>query len=108
MLKQLARASLRNRGLLIGRNVSLRRSGFCTYAPDASQPLGTEHDVPAGFDEENLKFIVCPVTKKPLRYDSEKNVLISDELGKAFPILNGIPDLLPNSAKPIDEVVAES
>ncbi|KAH7938254.1 hypothetical protein HPB49_021984 [Dermacentor silvarum] len=104
MLKRTVTASLYKRCLSSIRNNGTQRLGFCTYGPDASQPLDAMHDVPVTFDEENLKFIVCPVTKKPLRYDSAKNVLISDELGKAFPIQNGIPNLLPDSAKPLDEL----
>ncbi|KAH6927461.1 hypothetical protein HPB50_004292 [Hyalomma asiaticum] len=95
---------INKRSLSLIQNNGAQRFGFCTYGPDATQPLDTTHDVPGTFDEENLKFIVCPVTKKPLRYDSGRNVLISDELGKAFPIRNGIPNLLPDSAKPLDEV----
>uniref|UniRef100_A0A6M2E1P0 Protein preY, mitochondrial n=1 Tax=Amblyomma tuberculatum TaxID=48802 RepID=A0A6M2E1P0_9ACAR len=104
MLKQVARASLQKQCLFLIRNVCVPRHGFCTYEPDDSRPLDSMHDDAVGFDEENLKFIVCPVTKKPLRYDSVKNMLISDELAKAYPILNGIPNLLPSSAVSLDEL----
>uniref|UniRef100_A0A023FR67 Protein preY, mitochondrial n=1 Tax=Amblyomma cajennense TaxID=34607 RepID=A0A023FR67_AMBCJ len=104
MLKQVVRASVQKRCVFLIRNVGVPRHGFCTYGPDDSRPLDAMHDVAVGFDEENLKFIVCPVTKKPLRYDSVKNVLISDELAKAYHIQNGIPNLLPNSAVSLDEL----
>uniref|UniRef100_A0A6M2CZV4 Protein preY, mitochondrial n=1 Tax=Rhipicephalus microplus TaxID=6941 RepID=A0A6M2CZV4_RHIMP len=104
MLKRVATAFLHKRCLSLIHNGGTQRLGFCTYGPDGPQPLDATLDAPVTFDEENLKFIVCPVTKKPLRYVSERNVLVSDELGKAFPIQNGIPNLLPDSARPLDEV----
>uniref|UniRef100_A0A131Z4C3 Protein preY, mitochondrial n=1 Tax=Rhipicephalus appendiculatus TaxID=34631 RepID=A0A131Z4C3_RHIAP len=104
MLKRAATTLLHKRCLSSIRNDGTQRLGFCTYGPDGSQPLDDTQDMPVTFDEENLKFIVCPVTKKPLRYDSARNVLVSDELGKAFPIQNGIPNLLPDSARSLDEM----
>jgi uncharacterized protein YbaR (Trm112 family) len=41
------------------------------------------------------------VTKKPLRLDTETQELISDELGMAFKIKNGIPDLTPTHGRKI-------
>uniref|UniRef100_G3MTP3 Protein preY, mitochondrial n=2 Tax=Amblyomma TaxID=6942 RepID=G3MTP3_AMBMU len=102
MLQQVVRASIQKRCVFLIRNVCVPRRGFCTYGPDDSRPVDAMHDV--AFDEENLQFIVCPVTKKPLRYDNVKNVLISDELEKAYPIKNGIPNLLPSSAVSLDEL----
>lgn len=46
-----------------------------------------------------LEALVCPVTKKPLRYDRERQELISDKAGLAYPIRNGIPILLPDDAR---------
>lgn len=57
----------------------------------------------ANFDERCLKVLVCPVTKKPLRYDRERNLLVSDEIGKAYPIEDGIPNLIPGNALPLNE-----
>uniref|UniRef100_A0A023FXD5 Protein preY, mitochondrial n=1 Tax=Amblyomma parvum TaxID=251391 RepID=A0A023FXD5_AMBPA len=104
MLKQVVSSSVQKRCVFLIRNICFPRRGLCTYGPDDSRSLDAMHDVAVGFDEENLKFIVCPVTKKPLRYDSEKNALISDDLAKAYPIQNGIPNLLPNSAVSLDEL----
>ncbi|GBN44464.1 hypothetical protein AVEN_212635-1 [Araneus ventricosus] len=49
-------------------------------------------------DDRVLNLIVCPLTKKKLRYDSERQLLINDELGIGFKIVNGIPNLVPTDA----------
>lgn len=53
------------------------------------------------FDEKVLEFLVCPLSKKPLRFDKENNELICDEIGVAYPIVNGIPNLVPQDARTI-------
>lgn len=58
----------------------------------------------AVFDEKVLQYLVCPISKQKLRYDSKNSMLICDELQVAYPIENGIPNLIPNSAIPITEV----
>lgn len=50
-------------------------------------------------DPKLLEIIVCPVTKVPLRYDAEKQELISDRAGLAFPICDGIPIMLVDQAR---------
>lgn len=57
-----------------------------------------EHDV----DPRLLEILVCPVTKGPLRYDRERQELISDRARLAFPIRDGIPIMLPDEARPLD------
>ncbi len=52
---------------------------------------------------ELLKIIVCPVTKKPLKYDREAQELISEEAGLAFPIRDGIPILLADKARKLNK-----
>ncbi|XP_077983516.1 UPF0434 protein Mmar10_2939-like [Glandiceps talaboti] len=52
------------------------------------------------FDEKLLDILVCPLSKKPLRYDKEKNELVNDTMGVAYPILpNGVPNLIPQDAR---------
>jgi uncharacterized protein YbaR (Trm112 family) len=46
-----------------------------------------------------LSLLVCPVTKKPLRYDAERQELISEAAKLAFPIRDGIPILLVEEAR---------
>lgn len=49
-----------------------------------------------------LRLLVCPVTKAPLRYDAEKNELISDSARLAYPVREGIPVMLPEQARKLD------
>lgn len=55
------------------------------------------------FDETILEVLVCPVSKKPLRYDKEKNELVCEESGIAYPIVDGIPNLVPQDARIINK-----
>jgi len=52
-------------------------------------------------DNKLLEILVCPVTKSSLRYDNEREELISDEAGLAYPIKDGIPVLLEDEARKI-------
>ena len=56
------------------------------------------------FDKSLLEIIVCPKTHTKLVLDENKNELISDAAGLAFPIRNGIPILLIDQAREIQEV----
>ncbi|KAL7862858.1 hypothetical protein SRHO_G00118420 [Serrasalmus rhombeus] len=51
------------------------------------------------FDLTLLQFLVCPLSKKPLRYDETTNELINEELGIAYPIIDGIPNMIPQDAR---------
>ena len=53
-------------------------------------------------DPKLLEILVCPVTKSSLRYDREKQELISDKAGLAYPIRDGIPIMLADEAREID------
>jgi uncharacterized protein len=50
-----------------------------------------------------LEILVCPLTKQPLRYDAERQELISDKAGLAFPIRDGIPIMLADEARSLDD-----
>jgi len=52
---------------------------------------------------ELLKLLVCPETGKSLFYDKEAMLLVNQEDGLAYPIVDGIPLLLPAEAKKIVE-----
>ena len=56
-----------------------------------------------GVDPKLLEILVCPLTKGPLRYDRERQELISDQAGLAYPIRDGIPIMLADEARRIDE-----
>lgn len=53
-------------------------------------------------DPKLLEILVCPLTKGPLRYDSAANELISEQAGLAFPIRDGIPIMLIDEARAVD------
>ncbi|MEC9235787.1 MAG: Trm112 family protein [Pseudomonadota bacterium] len=57
----------------------------------------------AAIDKKILEILVCPVTKSPLRYDKSANELISDQAGLAFPIRDGIPVMLIEEARELEE-----
>jgi uncharacterized protein YbaR (Trm112 family) len=56
------------------------------------------------FDDNLLKIIVCPKTHTKLVLNENKNELISNAAGLAFPIRDGIPILLIDQAREIQEV----
>ena len=53
-------------------------------------------------DPKLLEILVCPLTKKSLKYDREKHELISDEAKLAYPIKDGIPIMLVDEARKLD------
>jgi uncharacterized protein YbaR (Trm112 family) len=54
-------------------------------------------------DPKLLEILVCPVTKQPLDYDQENQELISKKAGLAFPIRDGIPIMLIDEARTIND-----
>jgi uncharacterized protein YbaR (Trm112 family) len=57
----------------------------------------------SGVDPKLLEILVCPVTKTPLEYDAEAQELISRQAGLAYPIRDGIPIMLADEARPLDD-----
>ena len=58
---------------------------------------------PDSVDPKLLEILVCPVTKGPLIYDRERQELISKRASLAYPIRDGIPVMLPEEARNLDE-----
>ena len=54
-------------------------------------------------DPKLLEILVCPMTKGPLRYDAATQELISEEAQLAFPIRDGIPIMLPDEARQLED-----
>ena len=50
-------------------------------------------------DPRLLEILVCPLTKKALRYDREAQELISDAARLAYPVRDGIPIMLVEEAR---------
>jgi len=54
-------------------------------------------------DPKLLEILVCPVTKQPLEYNSDRHELISPAARLAYPIRDGIPIMLMEEARSLDE-----
>uniref|UniRef100_A0A452SLV4 Protein preY, mitochondrial n=1 Tax=Ursus americanus TaxID=9643 RepID=A0A452SLV4_URSAM len=74
----------------------------CLHAPgwwrwaDKNEKMG---DLPCAFDPVLLKFLLCPLSKKTLRYEALTNELINAELGIAYPIFDGVPNMIPQATR---------
>ncbi len=56
-----------------------------------------------GFDPRMLEALVCPETRGTLRYDAERQELVSKSAGLAYPIRGGIPVMLVDEARTLDD-----
>ena len=54
-------------------------------------------------DPKLLEILVCPVTKTTLDYDRDRQELISHAAKLAFPIRDGIPILLEEEARRLED-----
>lgn len=63
-----------------------------TAAPSSAEP-----------DPRLLEVLVCPVTRGPLRWDRERSELVSESARLAYPVRDGVPIMLPEEARALDE-----
>ena len=69
--------------------------------PQDAGPQGRE---PEGLtDPRILQWLVCPLTKTTLIYDEARQELISRAARLAYPIREGIPVMLPEEARALDD-----
>lgn len=54
-------------------------------------------------DPKLLEALVCPLTRSTLTYDRSSQELISKAAGLAFPIRNGIPVMLIDEARTLED-----
>ena len=54
-------------------------------------------------DPKLLEILVCPLTKGPLVYDKAAGELISEQAHLAYPVRDGIPIMLVDEARRIDQ-----
>jgi uncharacterized protein YbaR (Trm112 family) len=54
-------------------------------------------------DPALLKILVCPVTRGPLYYDEAAQELVSEQAGLAFPVRDGVPVMLLEDARRLEE-----
>ena len=63
----------------------------------------TEDFADAGVDPRLLEILVCPVTGGSLEYDRIRGELISRSAKLAYPIRDGVPIMLPEEARKLEE-----
>lgn len=54
-------------------------------------------------DPKLLEILVCPLTKTTLRYDRDKQELVSRAAGLAYPIRGGVPVMLSGEARQLTD-----
>ena len=54
-------------------------------------------------DPKLLEILVCPLTREALEYDRDKQELVSKAAGLAYPVRDGIPVMLPDEARKLDD-----
>jgi uncharacterized protein YbaR (Trm112 family) len=67
----------------------------------SDQPEPPRRNAP--IDSRLLEILVCPLTKGPLEYDRDAGELISRKAGLAYPVRDGIPIMLPEEARKLEE-----
>lgn len=55
------------------------------------------------FEPKMLEALICPQTQSRLSYDADKQELVSKAAGLAFPIRDGIPIMLIDEARALDD-----
>ncbi len=65
-----------------------------------NKPTGT-------VDRKLLEMLVCPLTKGPLSYDAGAQELISKQASLAYPIRDGIPIMLIDEARALDDAAGK-
>ena len=66
-------------------------------------PPAVDPAMPVALDPRLLEILVCPLTKGPLDYDRAAGELISRSAGLAYPIRDGIPIMLVEEARRLEE-----
>ena len=64
---------------------------------EAAAPLVTD------VDPRLLEVLICPVTRTPLTYDRAKGELVSKAAKLAYPIRDGVPIMLPEEARTLED-----
>ncbi|MCP8938727.1 Trm112 family protein [Alsobacter sp. SYSU M60028] len=72
-----------------------------------SDPTDRPDSAPASggtrIDPKLLEILVCPLTRATLEYDAARQELISRKAKLAYPIRDGIPIMLPEEARRLDD-----
>ena len=70
---------------------------------DSQALVPVESVEPTHIDPRLLEILVCPLTKTVLEYDLLAQELVSRAAKLAYPIRDGIPIMLPEEARPIED-----
>lgn len=54
-------------------------------------------------DPRLLEVLVCPLTKTALQYDRARSELVSRAAGLAYPVVDGVPVMLPDAARALGD-----
>ncbi|OEV02623.1 Trm112 family protein [Streptomyces oceani] len=54
-------------------------------------------------DDPLLKILACPLDKGPLSLVQPEDTLYNPRLRRSYPIVDGVPQLLPSSGQPVTE-----
>ena len=75
-------------------------------AEDSQDSAASSETKAAGSHEVDprlLEILVCPITKGLLEYDRDAQELVSRQARLAYPIRDGIPIMLPEEARHIED-----
>jgi uncharacterized protein len=67
------------------------------------RPPPIEPDPRSRVDARLLEILVCPVTRAELTYDPHRQELVSRAARLAYPIRDGVPIMLPEEARKLDD-----
>jgi uncharacterized protein len=74
-----------------------------TQTTPVPQTTAPGNDATTRIDPRLLEILVCPLTKETLHYDAAQQELISRTARLAYPIRDGIPIMLPEEARQIED-----
>ena len=61
--------------------------------------FSSDHEI----DRRLLEVLVCPLTRGPLIYSRANKELISRQAGKAYPVRDGVPIMLADEARDLED-----
>ncbi|MGH6798600.1 MAG: Trm112 family protein [Roseiarcus sp.] len=70
---------------------------------DAEKPAPEKEPAQPRVDARLLDILVCPVTRAELTYDPVRQELVSRAARLAYPIRDGVPIMLPEEARKLDD-----
>ena len=74
-----------------------------TDSPSTPRDAVPTRPEPSRIDPHLLELLVCPLTKTTLEYDRQRQELISRAMRLAFPIKDGIPIMIEDEARQLED-----